>query len=481
MTGKGDANVITSKLFEAYLVCPTKCYLQSIGELAPGNDYTAWHDAWSESYRLNNIQQLLADQSNKISANPADPCRWKRESWGFALSPIARAQNMEAAPHAVQRVSLIKPVKAIVFVPVHYVPENKLTKTHKLTAAFDAFVVSKAVGEKISTAIIIHGNRGSVFTVKAHVLSNVIRKTARQIDSLISASSSPDLILNRNCPTCGFWDLCKKKAVEKNELTLLANLPAKERARLNRKGIFTVSQLSFTFRPRRRIKRLAAKPEKYHHALKALAIRVKKIHVVGNPQLCIDGTPIYFDVEALPDRNFYYLVGIRVEDDRDISQQYFWADTESDEESIWKAFLDIVSGIERPVLIHHGSFEMTFFKRMCDRYGELPKDDPAAIAIASSINLLSAVYAQVYFPTYSNSLKEIAKYLGFEWSDPASSGLQSIVWRHQWESLHSPTLREKLITYNAEDCKALSLVTKTLIRLLTTNIDDSIASGPCVK
>jgi hypothetical protein len=70
--------VITSKLFEAYLVCPTKCYLQSIGELAPGNDYTAWHDARSESYRLNNIQQLLADQSNKISTNPANPRQWKR-------------------------------------------------------------------------------------------------------------------------------------------------------------------------------------------------------------------------------------------------------------------------------------------------------------------------------------------------------------------------------------------------------------------
>ena len=39
--------------------------------------------------------------------------------------------------------------------------------------------------------------------------------------------------------------------------------------RLNRKGIFTVNQLSFTFRPRRRIKRRAAKLEKYHHSLKA--------------------------------------------------------------------------------------------------------------------------------------------------------------------------------------------------------------------
>ena len=43
------------------------------------------------------------------------------------------------------------------------------------------------------------------------------------------------------------------KAIEKDDLSLLVNMPEKERARLNSKGIFTVTQLSYTFRPRRRI------------------------------------------------------------------------------------------------------------------------------------------------------------------------------------------------------------------------------------
>lgn len=51
------------------------------------------------------------------------------------------------------------------------------------------------------------------------------------------------------------------------------------------------------------------KQEKYHHSLKALAIREKKIHIVGNPELKIEGTPVYLDVEGLPDRGFYYLIG----------------------------------------------------------------------------------------------------------------------------------------------------------------------------
>jgi hypothetical protein len=72
-----------------------------------------------------------------------------------------------------------------------------------------------------------------------------------------------------------------------------------------------------------------------------------------------------------------------------------------------------------------------------------------------SINLLSVIYSQIYFPTYSNGLKDIAQYLGFQWSDEAVSGLSALVWRDQWELSKNPDLKQKLITYNAEDCEAL--------------------------
>jgi hypothetical protein len=76
-------------------------------------------------------------------------------------------------------------------------------------------------------------------------------------------------------------------------------MSAKERQKLRSKGIFTVTQLSYTFRPRRRPRRLRDKREKYHHALKALAIREQKIHIVGSAELKVEGTPGYLDVEEL--------------------------------------------------------------------------------------------------------------------------------------------------------------------------------------
>jgi hypothetical protein len=44
--------------------------------------------------------------------------------------------------------------------------------------------------------------------------------------------------------------------------------------------------------------------EEYHHLLKALAIREKRSHIVGSPELKIEGTPVYLDVEGLLDRDF---------------------------------------------------------------------------------------------------------------------------------------------------------------------------------
>ena len=249
----------------------------------------------------------------------------------------------------------------------------------------------------------------------------------------------------------------------------------KERTDFNSKGIFTVTQLAFTFRPRRRPRGLKDKRERHHYALKALAIREKKLHIVGSPEIKIEGTPVYLDVEGLPDRGFYYLIGIRTKIGDAAVQHSLWADDPSDESRVWQEFLSKLMDIENPVLIHYGSFESVFLKQMCEKHGGPPKESGAAKALASSVNLLSVIFGQIYFPTYSNGLKEIAGWLGSRWSDGDSSGLQSILWRDKWEQAKAPSLKEKLITYNAEDCAALELVAHAVAQACDKGIGSETA------
>jgi hypothetical protein len=97
--------------------------------------------------------------------------------------------------------------------------------------------------------------------------------------------------------------------------------------------------------------------------------------------------------------------------------------------------------------------------------GRIPEGSHAATAVDHATNLLSSIYGQIYFPTYSNGLKEITRYLGFRWSGSLTSGLETIVWRDRWEASRDPALKRTLLDYNRQDCEALELVANSLVDL----------------
>jgi len=457
---------ITAPLFEAGLKCITRCFLRSLGETGTGNAYADWVRTQAESYHNAGTNGLMAGAADDecIIGSPGTG-NWKTAKWRLAVDLVARAENLESSLHAVKRAPSEGRGQSGQFTPIRFVFTNKLTRSDKLLLAFDALVLSEMLGRKIGLGKIIHGDNQATLKLKISALAGEVRKLTRKIATMLSTSSPPDLVLNRHCTECEFQARCRQKAIEKDDLSLLSRMTEKERKKFNSKGIFTITQLSYTFRPRRRPKRLSDKREKYHHSLKALAIREKKIHIVDSPELKIEGTPVFLDVEGLPDRDFYYLIGVRVTTAQGVVQHSLWADSANEEKQIWADFVNILSEIDSPVLVHYGSFETNFLKRMCDRYGELPEGSALANAVESSLNLVSVVFAQIYFPTFSNGLKEIAGYLGFTWSDPTASGVRTIAWRHEWEATKTPSLKAAVITYNAQDCEALELVANKLVDL----------------
>ena len=221
----------------------------------------------------------------------------------------------------------------------------------------------------MSLGKIVHGDDYATRKVKLPSLTSQVQKRIKGITALLAADSPPDLLLNRHCGQCEFHARCRQRATEKDELSLLSGMSEKERKGLHAKGIFTVTQLSYSFRPRRRRRGSRNKPEKFHHSLRALAIRQNTIHATDLPDLTLDGTPVYLDVEGLPDRDFYYLIGVRIRTGGGAVQYSFWADDEDGEKRIWTEFLDILSSVPDPRLMHYGSYETVFLKRMRARHG----------------------------------------------------------------------------------------------------------------
>jgi len=281
----------------------------------------------------------------------------------------------------------------------------------------------------------------------------------RSIADQQAKSTTPLLALNKHCAQCEFQVRCRQIAIQKDDLSLLPTLSEKERKKQNARGIFSVLQLSYTFRsPRRSSPALL----RHHPALKALAIRKNQIHILGTPTVSPSGTPVYIDVEGDPDRDFYYLVGLRIGSGGSPAHYSYWANSQADERAMWADCLHRLGMIASPRLMHYGAYETQFLKRMRARYPDTENASLLDGLISSALNLLSVIYAHVYFPTYSNGLKDVASYLGFHWSDSASSGLTALAWRSRWESSHEASLKERLLVYNAEDCEAAEKVAEAV-------------------
>jgi predicted RecB family nuclease len=459
------AMLLSCQLFEAYLFCPLKCWLRSRAEPVTRNKYAEWTPARKETYYQDGLKHAFAAfAENDHAINPMIVSD-KEATWQFASDVRLQTHNLESRLLALEKVPSERSGEPIQFIPYHFTFENVLTKNDALTLAFDALVLSKALRREVNVGKIVHGDHYATLRVKLPSLRSQVQKTIKDVTALFDANSPPDLLLNRHCDQCEFQTRCRQRAMEQDELSLLSGLSEKERKKLHAKGVFTVTQLSYLFRPRRRRRASRNKPEKFHHSLRALAIRQNKIHTSDLLDMTFDGTPVYLDVEGLPDRDFYYLIGVRVKTDGDPVKYSFWADDKDDEKRIWTEFLEVLSAIPHPRLMHYDSYETIFLKRMRARHGGPPEGSPAAAAIDRTVNLTTFIYARIYFPTFSNSLKEIAGFLGFRWSGSLASGLETIIWRHSWETSRDPTAKQAIRDYNQDDCEALELVANTLVNL----------------
>jgi uncharacterized protein len=55
-------------------------------------------------------------------------------------------------------------------------------------------------------------------------------------------------------------------------------------------------------------------------------------------------------------------------------------------------------------------------------------------------------------------VKTLAQYCGFEWRDENPSGAASIEWFHRYVTEGDPALKQRILDYNEDDCRAMRVV-----------------------
>jgi hypothetical protein len=96
-------------------------------------------------------------------------------------------------------------------------------------------------------------------------------------------------------------------------------------------------------------------------------------------------------------------------------------------------------------------------------------------------NVLSVIHPHLYFPTYSNGLKDIGRFLGFQRADEDATGLQSILWRKIWNENRDPDIRARLLQYNQDDCRELKRIVDFVRRVTAPDSTSAALPGTPFK
>jgi predicted RecB family nuclease len=345
----------------------------------------------------------------------------------------------------------------------HYVPvlfhgaEKPLPMLRMLLGVY-AVILADVQGKEPAFGVLFYG-RGC--EQKKFRLAGVFAQGSRfQREARESRTGpSPRLLLNDHCQVCEYRMRCQAEAAAKDDLSLLRGMAEAEVQKYAHRGIFTFTQLSCTFRPPRRMKKPEDRTVTHSHALQALAVREKKVHVLGSPQLPVSPSRISLDLEGDPERGFCYLAGMVVREGDAEDRHSFWIDSPAEEPALLDRLLAVAGRHPDAWLYAYGSYEAAFLRRVGKAAG---REQEVAAVLARLCNVLSIVHPHVYFPVHCHSLKDVAGHLGFHWTDPNASGVLSVVWRRRWEETGSPAWKEKLTSYNLEDCEALRLVAEFL-------------------
>lgn len=280
------------------------------------------------------------------------------------------------------------------------------------------------------------------------------------MNKMLFNSDAPIFFRNSHCQVCEFQISCLEKLIEKDDLSLITALKPKEILSKNNRGIFSVKQLSYTFRP----KKNPHQKRKFSPELKALAIREDKTFIQEIPNIKASPIEIFLDIEGIPDRNFYYLIGVIIKTSNTETNHSFWANNENEQEQIFIDFITLLQSLNEFTIYHYGSYEIQALKRIAKKL-TTEQQEFLKTMIDKSFNVLNIFSNNIYPPTYSNSLKDIARFLKFDWSEKDASGFQSIVWRYNWEVSEDGHLKDKLIHYNIEDCHALKKIKEWMVEI----------------
>ncbi|MBW4615502.1 MAG: TM0106 family RecB-like putative nuclease [Desmonostoc vinosum HA7617-LM4] len=341
---------------------------------------------------------------------------------------------------------------------------------YQVVAAFHAQVLATVQGVAPKTAWLQLRTKNTSYAVDLEKWTPQMQQILQEFIQVLDLAEAPEAFISRQkCNLCHWHSQCYAIAKSQKHLSLLPGVTPVRYTQLQTLAITTLESLAntnpITLEDLPGFDGEVA-PKLVVQAQSALESRPL---ILPYPPPIEDITftasiELYFDIEAQPDLDLDYLLGVLVVDRQANTEQFYslLAEKPEDEELIWQQFLDLVWQYPEAPIYHFCVYEFDTVKRLAKLY-RTPYSRVQPI-----LNRLVDVYEQltqsVALPVESYALKAIARWLGFEWRDQEASGAKCIYWYDQWLETGDRTLLETIQRYNEDDCRATRSVKDWLVK-----------------
>ena len=339
---------------------------------------------------------------------------------------------------------------------------------YKLIAGYYAYLLSK-VQQKLPDHAQIILRRNNYHRVNLSEWLPRMEKALLECLAVLSISQEPEVFISRqHCSLCHWYTHCYYVAQRQKHLSLVPGITPSRYKSLQSLGLSTLDSLAGASTSV--LEPVFGTQVVHSLKLQAQSLLEKRAFIKSNylhPLLLTAPWEFYFDIEAEPEMDLEYLLGVLLVNTKTKELKYYrlLAEDPQQEALIWMQFLKVIDQFPTAPIFHYSEYEPETLKKLAHRYKSPTRLLDALLN--RCVDLHRLVTRTVIMPVESYSLKSLANWLGFFWRDPGMSGDQCVCWYDDWLKTRERSLLDSIVRYNEDDCMATFYLKQWLLDFLT--------------
>ncbi len=340
---------------------------------------------------------------------------------------------------------------------------------HQLQATAYSWMLGALQGRLPATAeVVLREGAGSVTTLTADFLGELQRQLALWRDIRDGANRPEPLVYSST--TSPWRQYANRCVVARGDLSLLPGVKEATACQWRERGLLSLVELV-------RLGQAACNAELggdhlYYHAL-AYQRQCPVFRYGDRAQISRRPRLVYFDVEDLTfadpplvTRPHTYMLGVATPDG---DSRIWTARGQDDEARMWGEFLDWLGDPHDVALYCWTMYERRKMEQAAAAHPELTSR--LQTAAAALVDLKEEIKHRPYFPVPSYSIKSVAPFCGFRWSQDDVDGQSAQLIYLEWLRSGDDALIERVRQYNREDVLAMAAVDRVVTAMSENGAD----------